>query len=54
MLGAAYLLGAAAQYFDGYQTVIDATTPVQIRLAYQGPTAMEGEFSFRNASVGLY
>lgn len=43
LMGAAYLSGAAAQYFDGYQTVTDATTPVQIRLAYQGPTAMEGE-----------
>jgi len=44
-IAAACLSGAAAQYFDGYQNVSDATTPVQIRLAYQGPTAMEGKSS---------
>lgn len=47
---AAYLSGAAAQYFDGYETVSDPTTPVQIRLAYQGPTAMEGEILFSNCN----
>jgi hypothetical protein len=32
-----------AQYNDGYETVNSATDPVQIRLAYQGPTAMMSE-----------
>ena len=32
-----------AQYNDGYETVNSATDPVQIRLAYQGPTGMMGE-----------
>jgi len=31
---------AFAQYFDGYETTNLATDPVQIRLAYQGPSAM--------------
>jgi hypothetical protein len=34
---------AVAQYNDGYETVDSATDPVQIRLAYQGPTAMMGK-----------
>ncbi|KAF4633574.1 hypothetical protein G7Y89_g4556 [Cudoniella acicularis] len=34
------LTGVLAQYDDGYENVTTATTPVQIRLAYQGPTAM--------------
>lgn len=33
-----------AQYDDGYETVNLPTDPVQIRLAYQGPTAMMGEY----------
>jgi hypothetical protein len=32
-----------AQYNDGYETVNLPTDPVQIRVAYQGPTAMMGE-----------
>jgi hypothetical protein len=39
----AILAGAVAQYNDGYQIVDSATDPVQIRLAYQGPTAMMGK-----------
>lgn len=35
--------GAWAQFNDGYETVDTATDPVQIRLAYQGPTAMMGK-----------
>jgi acid phosphatase type 7 len=35
--------GAFAQYNDGYETVNLPTDPVQIRLAYQGPTAMMGK-----------
>ena len=31
---------ALPQYNDGYQTVDSSTQPVQIRLSYQGPTAM--------------
>ncbi len=38
------IAGALAQFNDGYETVDTAVTPVQIRLAYQGPTAMEGTF----------
>lgn len=37
------ITGALAQYDDGYENVTTATTPVQIRLAYQGPTAMMGK-----------
>ena len=37
------ITGALAQYYDGYETVNSATDPVQIRLAYQGPTAMMGK-----------
>ena len=39
----AILSSAVAQYNDGYETVDSATDPVQIRLAYQGPTAMMGK-----------
>ena len=39
----AILNRAVAQYNDGYETVDSATDPVQIRLAYQGPTAMMGK-----------
>lgn len=35
----------AQQYSDGYENVNNPTDPVQIRLAYQGPTAMMGEQS---------
>ena len=38
------LSGVKAQYFDGYQNIASAVLPVQIRLAYQGPNAMEGMF----------
>jgi len=34
---------AQSQFSDGYENVNTATTPVQIRLAYQGPTAMMGK-----------
>jgi hypothetical protein len=34
-----------AQYNDGYETVNLPTDPVQIRLAYQGPTAMMGKYA---------
>jgi acid phosphatase type 7 len=37
------ITGALAQFNDGYETVNTATDPVQIRLAYQGPTAMMGK-----------
>jgi hypothetical protein len=37
------ITGAFAQYNDGYETVNLPTDPVQIRLAYQGPTAMMGK-----------
>lgn len=33
-------VAAQAAYFDGYQNVTSPTQPVQMRLAYQGPTAM--------------
>jgi hypothetical protein len=42
VVGAA-ITGAFAQYNDGYETVNLPTDPVQIRLAYQGPTAMMGK-----------
>ncbi|TVY84030.1 Acid phosphatase [Lachnellula suecica] len=32
--------GALAQYDDGYETVSTSTTPVQMRVAYAGPSAM--------------
>jgi hypothetical protein len=41
---ATVITGALAQFNDGYETVDSATDPVQIRLAYQGPTAMEGKY----------
>jgi len=50
LVAAGNLSGVIAQYFDGHQTVIDATTPVQIRLAYQGTTAMEGKYRARIVS----
>jgi hypothetical protein len=34
---------SSAQCDDGYENVTFATTPVQIRLAYQGPTAVMGK-----------
>jgi hypothetical protein len=42
LVGTAFT-GALAQFYDGYENVTTATTPVQIRLAYQGPTAMMGK-----------
>lgn len=39
------LARVVAQYNDGYETVNSATDPVQIRLAYQGPTAMMGKLA---------
>jgi hypothetical protein len=43
VVAAAAIGGAMAQYNDGYENVTTSTTPVQIRLAYQGPTAMMGK-----------
>ncbi|KUJ16457.1 Metallo-dependent phosphatase [Mollisia scopiformis] len=40
LIAATALTRALAQYNDGYETVNSPTDPVQIRLAYQGPTAM--------------
>jgi hypothetical protein len=37
------LTAVHAQYWDGYQNVSSATTPVQVRLAYAG-TGMMGTF----------
>lgn len=34
---------AATQYNDGYEIVETDTSPVQIRVAYQGPSAMMGK-----------
>jgi hypothetical protein len=42
LVAAAAFNSAVAQYNDGYETVNNPTDPVQIRLAYQGPTAMMG------------
>jgi hypothetical protein len=42
LLATTVITSAFAQYNDGYETVNLATDPVQIRLAYQGPTAMMG------------
>lgn len=39
------ITSVVAQFDDGYQNVTSATTPVQIRLAYQGPSAMMGTTS---------
>jgi len=39
-IAATVFTGVLAQYFDGYETVNLPTDPVQIRLAYQGPSAM--------------
>jgi uncharacterized protein YdeI (BOF family) len=41
---ATVITGALAQFNDGYESVNSATDPVQIRLAYQGPTAMESKY----------
>jgi hypothetical protein len=38
------LSGVKAQYYDGYQNISSAVQPVQMRLAYQGPNAMEGMY----------
>jgi acid phosphatase type 7 len=43
VVATAIITGALAQFDDGYENVTTATTPVQIRLAYQGPTAMMGK-----------
>jgi hypothetical protein len=44
LIVAAAFSGVYAQQFnDGYENVNSATDPVQIRLAYQGPTAMMGQ-----------
>jgi len=40
-----FLTAVAAQYWDGYQNVSSATTPVQIRLAYAGTGMMGKSFS---------
>jgi phosphodiesterase/alkaline phosphatase D-like protein len=39
------ITGIFAQYNDGYETVNLPTDPVQIRLAYHGPTSMIGNWS---------
>lgn len=43
VVATAIITGALAQFDDGYENVTTATAPVQIRLAYQGPTAMMGK-----------
>jgi hypothetical protein len=35
---------AQSQYSDGYENVNSPNDPVQIRLSYQGPTAMMGKY----------
>jgi hypothetical protein len=42
---AATMATVAAQYDDGYENVTTSTTPVQIRLSYQGPSAMMVSFN---------
>lgn len=37
---AAYAAPSSPLYYDGYETVDSATQPVQMRLSFQGPTAM--------------
>lgn len=43
VVATAIISSALAQYDDGYENVTTATTPVQIRLAYQGESAMMGK-----------
>ncbi|CAK3967898.1 Metallo-dependent phosphatase [Lecanosticta acicola] len=40
LAAAAAVKAAPANYDDGYETVNSATQPVQVRMSYQGPTAM--------------